>query len=166
VTRTLPLALSLIALLGAGCGAQATGTAATPTATASQAVRFSACMRERGVDDFPDPDASGTLTVDGVLNGSGLEAESPAWKQALAACKDLQPAGFTGRERTPEEQDGSLRFARCMRDNGVEDFPDPAKGEPLVNTNRIPSSATEAGMNALNAAMNRCRDAAREAGVR
>jgi hypothetical protein len=26
-----------------------------------------------------------------------------------------------------------------MRDNGVRDFPDPANGEPLVDTTKIPS---------------------------
>jgi hypothetical protein len=28
-----------------------------------------------------------------------------------------------------------------MRDNGVEDFPDPTRGGPLIDTNRIPSLA-------------------------
>ncbi len=38
---------------------------------------------------------------------------------------------------TAEEQERRLDFAECMRDNGVGDFPDPARGEPLVNTNLI-----------------------------
>jgi hypothetical protein len=37
------------------------------------------------------------------------------------------------------EQSGALEFAQCMRDNGVKDFPDPANGEPLVDTTKIPS---------------------------
>jgi hypothetical protein len=41
----------------------------------------------------------------------------------------------------------------------VEDFPDPANGEPLVDTNRIPSAAGEGGMTILNAAMQKCGDA-------
>jgi hypothetical protein len=82
----------------------------------------------------------------------------------MGACKDLQPPGFTGGgERTPEEQSAGLEFAQCIRDNGVKDFPDPANGEPLVNTNLIPSAADDGGMAILNAAMEKCRDALGEA---
>ena len=30
-------------------------------------MKFSECMRENGVKEFPDPDASGELTIDGVV---------------------------------------------------------------------------------------------------
>jgi hypothetical protein len=98
------------------------------------------------------------LTIDGVLNGSSLDPSTAAWKQAIAACKDLQPAGFTGGgKRNAREQDAAREFAQCIRDNGVKDFPDPINGEPLVDTNRIPSAATNGGMTILNAAMQTCR---------
>ena len=64
---------------------------------------------------------------------------------------------------TAEEQEARLEFAQCIRDNGVEDFPDPAEDAPMVNTNLIPSAATEAGMTVLNAAMETCGDLAEEA---
>jgi hypothetical protein len=47
----------------------------------------------------------------------------------------------------------------------VPDFPDPTPNGPLVDTNRIPSAATPAGMSALNAAMHTCRDFAVAAGA-
>jgi hypothetical protein len=97
------------------------------------------------------------------LNGSSLDPNSPAWKSAIAACKDLQPAGFTGYTRSTEQQDGALKFAQCIRENGVKDFPDPAKGELLVNTNRIPSTDRPGGMSILNAAMKKCGDLAADA---
>jgi hypothetical protein len=50
-----------------------------------------------------------------------------------------------------------------MRDNGVEDFPDPAEDEPLVDTRRIPSAAENGGMSIINAAMQTCGDLAAEA---
>jgi hypothetical protein len=104
------------------------------------------------------------LTIDGVVNGSSLDPSSPVWKEAIGACKDLQPAGFMGDEDiSAEEQEVRLEFAQCMRDNGVKDFPDPANGEPLVDTRRIPSSAEEGGMTILNAAMQTCGDLAAEA---
>jgi hypothetical protein len=167
VTRRLSIALAAIALIGAGCsdGAAEKGETSTATSTAksSKALQFSACMRENGVTKFPDPDSSGQLTIDGVLNGSSLDADSPAWKKAIAACKDLQPSGFTGHKRSGGQQDAALTFAQCIRDNGVKDFPDPTPDSPLVDTNRIPSANREGGMTILNAAMQKCRDKASDA---
>jgi hypothetical protein len=158
----------MVALIGAGCSnsADENGDAGNANANYESAVKFSECMRDNGVAEFPDPDASGELTIDGVLNGSSLDPESPAWRNAAAACKDLEPPGYTGDdELTPEEQEGRLAFAQCMRDNGVEDFPDPVEGEPLVDTRKIPSAATSSGHSAVNAAMQACRDGAAAAGV-
>ena len=163
-----PLAtLAMVAVIGAGCSDEPAedGNAGNANADYENAVKFSECMRDNGVAEFPDPDGSGQLTIDGVLNGSSLDPSTPAWKEAIAACKDLQPPGFTGHKRSAKQQQRALEFAQCMRDNGVEDFPDPAKGEPLVNTNLIPSAAEPGGMTILNAAMKKCRDHAAQAGV-
>jgi hypothetical protein len=129
----------------------------TTVATREQGMKFAQCMRANGVSGFPDPDASGALTIDGVVNGSSLDPSSAAWTKAMGACKDLQPPDFTGRERSAQEQENALKFAQCIRDNGVTDFPDPAPDWPLVDTNRIPSSAGNGGMSTLNAAMRKCR---------
>jgi hypothetical protein len=151
-------ALALIALIGTGCGGSDSSSGGNTTASNQEkAVKFAQCMRENGVSQFPDPDASGNLTIDGVLNGSSIDPNSSTWQQASSACKDLQPPGFTGDgERSAGEQQAALQFAQCIRENGVPDFPDPAPGQPLVDTNRIPSSATDRGMSILNAAMDAC----------
>jgi hypothetical protein len=167
-TKLRPLAaIAMVALIGVGCSNEPSETGTDSSGAnknATKAVKFAECMRDNGVPEFPDPDASGGLTIDGVLNGSSLDSSTPAWKQAIGACKDLQPPGFTGDEEvSAEEQETRLEFAQCIRDNGVEDFPDPAKGEPLVDTNRIPSAAGNGGMSILNAAMQTCRDLAAEA---
>jgi hypothetical protein len=169
--RKLPplAALAMVALIGTGCSNGATengdtGSSGNNNATnRSKAAKFAACMRDNGVSEFPDPDASGRMTIDGVLNGSSLDPNSPAWKTAIATCKDLQPPGFTGDgKRSAEKQQTALEFAQCIRDNGVKDFPDPVNGEPLVDTNRIPSAATSSGMTILNAAMQTCGDLIRD----
>jgi hypothetical protein len=154
-------ALAVVVLIGAGCGSSAPPETSNTSATnQSKAVKFAECMRGNGVSQFPDPDASGELTIDGVVNGSSIDPDGPAWKRAIAACKDLQPSGFTGPgKRTPKQQSASLKFADCIRRHGVKDFPDPINGEPLVDTNRIPSAATSDGMTILNAAMQKCRKA-------
>jgi hypothetical protein len=167
--------LALIALIS-GCGASApaetgTGSGTSHTsgnntaANAHKAVKFAKCMRSNGVSKFPDPGASGKLTIDGIVNGSSLDPSTPAFKQAISACKDLEPAGFMGSKRSSQQQDAALKFAQCIRENGVKDFPDPINGQPLVDTNRIPSSNSSGGMSILNAAMQKCRDVAAAAGV-
>jgi hypothetical protein len=127
-------------------------------------VKFAECMRANGIRAFPDPDASGELTIDAVANRSSLDTNSAAFEQALSACKE--PSGFAGHARSREQQAAALEFARCIRDNGVTDFPDPAKDDPLVDTRRIPSSNRPGGMSILNAAMRTCGQYASAAGVR
>jgi hypothetical protein len=112
-------------------------------------------MRENGLSDFPDPNDDGEF-VYGV-------ASPAAFEKAVDACQDLQPPGSLSAQRSPEEQTASLRFARCMREHGVEDFPDPANGEPLVDMTKIPSTDRDGGIGILNAAMEKCRGAMGEA---
>jgi hypothetical protein len=173
--RPRPLAaLALIAMvvLISACGSNAPAATSSgssggnnTTAAAQKAVKFAECMRRNGVSKFPDPNASGKLTIDAVANGSSVDPSTPAFTQAISACKALEPPGFTGSKRSSQQQDAALKFAQCIRENGVQDFPDPAPGQPLVDTNRIPSAATSSGMSILNAAMHKCGDVAAAAGV-
>ncbi len=133
MTRKLwPLAaLTIVALIGAGCGGNDSSAGNTTADIQGKATKFAECMRENGVSEFPDPDASGHLTIDGVVNGSSIDTNGSIWKGAIDACKDLQPAGFTGPgERSSEQQQGALEFAQCIRENGVPDFPDPTPIRP------------------------------------
>jgi hypothetical protein len=146
--RTLrPLAvLALVALIGlisAGCGSNApseTGAASSSGSTGTtssgadkkltardKAVKFAECIRAHGVSDFPDPNEKNQFQY-------GVSVTPTVWKQATTACKDLQPPGTLSGKRTPKQQSASLRFAQCVRDNGVKDFPDPVIGEPLIDT--------------------------------
>ena len=176
-TLWLPAAFGIVvvaAVTAAGCGgtqsSSGTSTAAVTsssrsnstaghTSTAShrsvvtpreKAVKFSECMRANGVSDFPDPNASGEFPSYGV-------SVSPAvWRKAGAACKTLQPPGTLSAKLTPAQESAALKFAQCIRENGVPDFPDPVNGQPLVDTTRIPSSNKPGGMTILNAAMHKC----------
>ena len=156
MSRTL-VALALVAVIGAGCGSNAPSETGTATATAGdkkltardKAVKFAECIRAHGVSDFPDPDAKNDFQY-------GVSVSPAVWKQATTACKDLQPPGTLSGKRTPKQQSASLRFAQCIRDHGVKDFPDPVNGEPLVDTTKIPSSNQPGGMTILNAAMHKC----------
>src|SRR5688572_24283566 len=92
-----PLAtFAMIALLSAGCSNRLAGNGTNNTTNRDQAVKFAECMRKNGVREFPDPDASGDLTIDRIANGSSLDTSTAAFKQAISACKDLEPPGFMG----------------------------------------------------------------------
>ena len=94
-----PAALAIVALIGVGCSnepAENGNAGNTDAANREKAVKFAECMRDNGVSEFPDPDPSEGLTVDGVVNGSSIDPNGPAWEAAIAACEDLQPPGFTG----------------------------------------------------------------------
>ena len=155
-------ALALVALIGAGCGSSApsetvAGAGGSKTATdRDKAVKFAECIRAHGVSDFPDPNAKNQFEY-------GVSVTPAVWKRATTACKDLQPPGTLSSKRTSAQQSAGLRFAQCIRDNGVKDFPDPVNGEPLVNTYKIPSSNKPGGMAILNAAMHKCGSVLKEA---
>ena len=161
-------AVVLTTLIAGGCGTNTAGTASTadggssraPSSiradTKAKAVKFAECVRGHGVGDFPDPDATGDFAY-------GVSVAPEVFTQAVEACKDLQPPGSLSSTRTPKQQSAALRFAACMRRNGVGDFPDPIKGEPLINTYRIPSSNRSGGMTILNATIATCRDVLDEA---
>jgi hypothetical protein len=172
--RRPPAALALIATIAliSACGSSApaesgSGGGNSTAANAQQAVKFAKCMRSNGVSEFPDPGASGKVTIDAVVNGSSLDPSAPAFRQAISACKQLEPAGFMGQKATPQQMEARLKFAQCMRRNGVNDFPDPTPNGPLIDTDRIPSLAGKDPRSdpGLNAAMRKCRDFAAAAGV-
>jgi hypothetical protein len=179
MTRTLrplvALALAgLIGLVSAGCGSSASsktdtasgtgsassaGTASSARTTTSgadtqisardKAVKFAECMRANGVPHFPDPGSKGEFNF-------GVDVTREVWLKAIDACKALKPPGALSAKRTVKEQSATLRFAQCVRDHGVKDFPDPVNGEPVIDTYKIPSSNRPGGMTILNAATQRC----------
>ena len=141
-----PVLIAVVAVISA-CGSSGpagTGSGGGGNDTAAnqaKAVKFAECMRNNGVSAFPDPGASGEFTIDGIVNGSSLDPSTPAFKHAIGVCRGLEPPGFTGRKRSAQEQEAALKFAQCVRENGVPDFPDPTPNGPLIDTNRIPSAA-------------------------
>jgi uncharacterized protein YceK len=151
--------LALIGLISAGCGSNAAsetgsasggGTGGSTSATdQDKAVKFAECIRSHGVSDFPDPNTKGEFAY-------GVSVTPAVWTKAVAACKDLQPPGALSSKRTSQQQSAALRFAQCVRENGVKDFPDPVNGEPLIDTTKIPSSNQPGGMTILNAATHKC----------
>jgi hypothetical protein len=163
--------VAMAVVISAGCGASGSSGGTSTAASAGsagtggnekitardKAVKFAACMRENGYPDFPAPKASGEFPT------FGINVTPAVWTKALGACKELQPPGSFSAHLSPKQLSAGLKFAQCIRANGVKDFPDPVNGQPIVDTTRIPSAATPAGMSILNAAMHKCRDLGEEA---
>ncbi|GAA3628062.1 hypothetical protein GCM10022419_136370 [Nonomuraea rosea] len=133
--RSIAMAVALAALTmaGAACGsdqepgrtvaslapqAGSASAAAPQGGSKADPVAFAQCVRENGVPDFKDPEP-----------GKGLDLDSPALTKAAEACKEFMPAP------PPQNDPGAtwstadkLKYAACMRDNGVPSFPDPDAG--------------------------------------
>jgi hypothetical protein len=161
--------VGVIALIGAGCGSNsATGSASSASKAGGgassgsasnaadrqatkreKAVKFAECVRGHGVPHFPDPDATGNFNF-------AVDVSAATFTAAVNACKALQPPGTLSGHRSATQQSAALRFAACVRAHGVPDFPDPVNGQPLIDTNNIPSSNQPGGTNILNAATHKC----------
>jgi hypothetical protein len=114
-----------------GDGATGSAASASPSVDPEEALQaFAECMREHGLEDFPDPqiDGNGGIEISAGDPGDFGRAELDA---AMQACEHLLPEGAgpgDGEGPSAEEQaameDALLAYAQCMRDHGI-DMPDP-----------------------------------------
>ncbi len=95
-SRTLTVLAALTAVLLTACGASSKPSGSGSSGSSrkalavSNAYTYPACMRARGVTNFPDPQANGnTLTLQLTPSITG----SPAFKSAQKTCAYLLPAG-------------------------------------------------------------------------
>jgi hypothetical protein len=129
-------AAAVLALALAGCGgdgggdgggvASAGGTqSAAPAATQGAAksdyeamLAFTECMRGEGIEmEDPEPGAGVQLRLRG-----GDPAKTEA---AMEKCRHLMPNGGEQQKADPERLEKARQYSKCMRDNGVPNFPDP-----------------------------------------
>ena len=110
----------------ASCGS--THSSATPASNPStQLLTFAVCMRSHGVPSFPDPSGRGIH----IGPGSGIDPSSPAFKGAQSACRRLLPGGGPGNQHpTAQQIDMARQISECMRQHGVNGFPDPTLTPP------------------------------------
>jgi hypothetical protein len=88
------------------------------------ALNYAQCMREHGVD-VPDPSFEG-----GGVTRIGPDEDVPSGKvrEAEQACRKYDPeanAPKLSEEEQQEMREAALANARCMREHGIENFPDP-----------------------------------------
>ncbi|MBO2446031.1 hypothetical protein J4573_02945 [Actinomadura barringtoniae] len=133
----LPLAaLSILLPALAACGGSDGSSSSGSTAAAAgggtagkgtdRYVKFAQCMRQNGVPDWPDP-----IDGDKFLMPKGkIDPKSPSFKNASAKCESVRPPEWKAPSKLdPAVQAQALKYAKCMRQNGVSDFPDPQGGK-------------------------------------
>jgi hypothetical protein len=126
MNKSLPLAgaLAALAVLAAGCG-MSPQAAATPRPAADPVAvyhQFAQCIRDHGLPDFPDPtiDAQGQPQLP-----PGVDKPPDAILQACMSILNQLPASSRPRQDVPNDPAMMRRFAQCMRQHGIDDWPDP-----------------------------------------
>ena len=100
-------------------------------------VDYSRCVRDEGFSDFPDIDSSRIVDQGSAITAmqeAGVDFTQPGLGQALQACASvfseviaLAPQQDTNAQQV-EEEENALAFSQCMRDRGLDNFPDPDFG--------------------------------------
>lgn len=141
--RRLPIGLVVMigaALLVAGCGSAsphaATGTTNQPLKDpVATAYKFSACMRQHGVANFPDPRVTSSGGEQRIAIESPADGHTVQFAAAQKACRGIMPGPSNGdlaaqAQQQRVQKQGLLSFARCVRGRGINNFPDPnAQGQ-------------------------------------
>jgi hypothetical protein len=122
-----------------GCGgndgggvASANGSTSSPTSSATpdelsreeRDLKYAQCMRAHGVP-MTDPQYQSDQVIFDFEGGANWPNEhKDVFNRAQQACRQYQDGGDG--DRMPEEKaEALLQFARCMRERGMENFPDP-----------------------------------------
>ena len=135
------LLLGLIMLAGcatddggnvANAGGDEPGSGSSETApkdARQAALDYVACLREHGLE-VDDPDSEGRLRLR-VQGGKDGKAE-----EAMEACRDLAPQMDKNNPQAKQQAESARAFATCMRENGVEKFPDPDPNQPGIRIDK------------------------------
>jgi hypothetical protein len=140
-----------VATAGGGAGATASASAAPPAMTDEERqVRFAQCMRDNGID-MPDPEINNGRVA--MRMPPGVDPQKV--QAAMEKCKQYLPNGGEPPKSNPQMLEQQRKFAQCMRDNGITEFPDPdPNGGIRVQTS--PGSHMNPGDPAFKAAQEAC----------
>jgi hypothetical protein len=104
-----------------------TAVAADDAATTEAKFRdYAKCMRDNGVANYPDPKVGTDGRIDpGGFRDANIDRTSQTFQDANKACASKRPQGGFGggQQQTAEQrakfQDASLKYAQCLRDQGL-----------------------------------------------
>ena len=147
--------LGVVLLLAALAGCAASGGSSAVTTTTGQQDAAAVwrelvrCARANGMPNLPDPqiDSNGRAAFP-----NGTPDPPASVRRACQSIADRLPASARGdTERPPADIQALLRFARCMREHGVTDFPDPKADGTFPHTGSLRQGKTPRMISALRA---------------
>ncbi|MFC6021580.1 hypothetical protein ACFP2T_36100 [Plantactinospora solaniradicis] len=102
---------------------------------ASKAAALSACMRENGITNYPNPGPNGVLRIG---QKDGIDITSPEFKKADKACEEFKPKAGQMMPPPPSVAPSfdATQYVACMRQNGIPDFPDSVDGMFAYDPNK------------------------------
>jgi len=110
------------ALLLAACGGSSASPKPSSASAADNALKFSRCMREHGVKNFPNPETTSNGATKLQFKAEGTSPKT--MEAAQQACRKFQEEGGEGPELSPqqkvEQEEAVQKFAKCMREHGIE----------------------------------------------
>jgi hypothetical protein len=108
---------------------------ASPSATSTfdpdAPIKYSKCMRDNGMTWFPDP-VGGKMNIKVPDNVDKKDFEA-----AQQACRQWAPGGGSGPKPNAEDIEKVRQMAKCMRENGVPNFPDPKADGSLMLDSKL-----------------------------
>jgi hypothetical protein len=142
-----PLCAAIVLATAVAC--QSVGASAAPASATSAGDQqvlavgraYSQCVRDHGIPTFPDMVViAGYLTLPDDATGDAADQAlraDPAARDGCAAILGRLPASAQkGQALTQQDRQNLLRYAQCIRQNGVPEWPDPkADGSfPIAST--------------------------------
>lgn len=112
---------------GAGASDRATASPTRSLGESERAAKFGECMRENGID-MEDPDVVDGTGNKGIDIGIPEGTEPAKVDAAMKACRQYLPNGGEPPTFDAATKEKFVEYAKCMRDNGMPDFPDPEPG--------------------------------------
>jgi len=143
------VALAGIAALGAACGGSPPASAGSDSGQTpyQQALAYARCMRAHGDPGFPAPNSQGLFP----------HPAGPQYQSASRTCGYLLPSQPLTAAQKHEHVRQALRFAACMRSNGVPSFPDPTVVGDGTAVGLNPARGTDTNSPQFQAALRTCR---------
>ncbi len=123
-----------------GCSPSGCSSPGASASAEAMAVKFSGCMRSHGVTDFPDPTvgSNGLPSFGPLMRAMSTASHRRSGRLNRSARTTCPTSPHTSAEKAAANA-AALKYATCMRSNGVPNFPDP-NGQGLIQVNARPAS--------------------------
>jgi hypothetical protein len=146
-----PLVGLAAAVLLAGCGGSSSGgaTGSSGQDTHAGLTELAKCARANGEPNFPDPVQ--------LQNGEWVlppSADNLSLPDACTAIKQKMRNSFGNETASAAGMTKLLRFAQCVRDHGVKDWPDPEPDGTFILPDRIKQVGDELTAGPVKACVN------------